>query len=142
MAESIFNKVPALRPATLLKKRFWHRCLLKKRFWHRCFPVNFAKFLRTLFLTEHLWWLLLAFCKIYQDSVFTEHLLHVWGTFFLASSLYLTFLVTYWLYRVTITSNYERMNITYDMRVLKKEYKVLIFFWSFSYMIFLHNLLK
>ena len=22
--------------------------------WHRCFPVNFAKFLETLFLTEHL----------------------------------------------------------------------------------------
>ena len=34
--------------------------LLKKRLWHRCFPVNFAKFLRTSFLqntfsTEHLW---------------------------------------------------------------------------------------
>ena len=33
--------------------------LLKKRLWHRWFPVNFAKFLRTPFLTEHLWWLLL-----------------------------------------------------------------------------------
>ena len=36
-----------------------HMCqicfLLKKRLWHRCFPVNFAKFLRTPFLTEHLW---------------------------------------------------------------------------------------
>ena len=31
------NKVIGLRPATLLKKRLWHRCL----------PVNFAKFLRT-----------------------------------------------------------------------------------------------
>ena len=29
--------------------------LLKKRLWHRCFPVNFVKFLRTPFLTEHLW---------------------------------------------------------------------------------------
>ena len=38
-----------LRPATLLKKRLWHRC----------FPVKFAKFLRTPFFTEHLWWLLL-----------------------------------------------------------------------------------
>ena len=28
--------------------------LVKKRLWHRCFPVNFAKFLRTPFLTEHL----------------------------------------------------------------------------------------
>ena len=35
--------------------------LLKKRLWHRCFPVNCAKFLRTPFLTEHLWWLLLYF---------------------------------------------------------------------------------
>ena len=31
----------------------------KKRLWHRCFPVIFAKFLRTSFLTEHLGWLLL-----------------------------------------------------------------------------------
>ena len=28
--------------------------------WHRCFPVNFAKFLRTPFLTEHIRWLLLS----------------------------------------------------------------------------------
>ena len=48
-----FNKVAGLRPATLLKKRLWHRC----------FPVNFVKFLRTPFLTEHPWWLLL---KCYQ----------------------------------------------------------------------------
>ena len=44
-----FNKVAGLRPATLLKKRFWRRC----------FPVNFAKFLATPFLIEHLRWLLL-----------------------------------------------------------------------------------
>ena len=31
--------------------------LEQKRLWNRCFPVNFRKFLRTLFLTEHLWWL-------------------------------------------------------------------------------------
>ena len=30
----------AVRPATLLKKRLWHRC----------FPVHFAKFLKTPFL--------------------------------------------------------------------------------------------
>ena len=29
--------------------------------WHRCFPVNFAKFLRTLFFTEHFRWLFLRF---------------------------------------------------------------------------------
>ena len=36
--------------------------LLKKRLRHRCFPVNFEKFLRTDFLTEHLRWLLLTKC--------------------------------------------------------------------------------
>ena len=51
-----FNKNADLRPATLLKNRLWHRC----------FPVNFAKFLRRPFITEHLWWLLLhvSFCKL------------------------------------------------------------------------------
>ena len=34
--------------------------LVKKSIWHRCFPVNFTKFLRTLFFTEHLRWLLLS----------------------------------------------------------------------------------
>ena len=24
------------------------------KYWHRCFPVNFTKFLRTPFVTEHL----------------------------------------------------------------------------------------
>ena len=63
----IFQKQsPKPRPATLLKTRFWHRCfrpatMLKKRLWHRCFPVNFAKFLKTRLLIEHLRWLLLAF---------------------------------------------------------------------------------
>ena len=32
---------------------------MKKRLWHKRFLVNFATFLRTLFLTEHLRWLLL-----------------------------------------------------------------------------------
>ena len=47
----------SLRPATLLKKRLWHTC----------FPVNFAKFLRIPFLTEHLWWLpLFVFIRVGQ----------------------------------------------------------------------------
>ena len=45
-----FNKVDIFnKPATLLKKRLWHRC----------FPVSFAKFLRTHFFKEQLLWLLL-----------------------------------------------------------------------------------
>ena len=39
-----FNKV---RPPTLFKNRLWHRC----------FPVNFAKFLRHLFLQNNYGWL-------------------------------------------------------------------------------------
>ena len=48
-----FNKVAGLSPATLLKKRPWHRC----------FPANFANYLRTPFFTEHLRWLLLKYEK-------------------------------------------------------------------------------
>ena len=47
------------RPATLLKKKLWHRC----------FPVNFVKFLKTLFLTEPLWWLLLFCGDHYADCL-------------------------------------------------------------------------
>ena len=43
-----FNKVASLCPATLLKKRLWHRF----------FSVSFAKFSRKPF-PEHFWWLLL-----------------------------------------------------------------------------------
>ena len=52
-----FNKVTGLRPATLLKKRLWHRRFL----------VNFAKFLGTPFDTENLRWLLLNFRKVVSN---------------------------------------------------------------------------
>ena len=48
--ESLFNKVAGLRPATLLKKRLWHKC----------FPVNFAIFLRAPLLQNTSGWLLLT----------------------------------------------------------------------------------
>ena len=38
------TEMPGMRSATLLKKRLWHMF----------FPVNCAKFLGTLFFTEHL----------------------------------------------------------------------------------------
>ena len=38
---------------------------LKKRLWNSCFPVNFAKVLRTSFLTEHLWRLFLKARKVW-----------------------------------------------------------------------------
>ena len=59
-----FDKVAGLRPATLLKKRLWHRR----------FPENFAKFLRTCTFIVHLWWLLLSkphFFKGYRNRTFS-----------------------------------------------------------------------
>ena len=50
------NRPVRFRPATLLKMKLWHRC----------FPVNFAKFLRIPYFTEHLRWLLLTFRKIHR----------------------------------------------------------------------------
>ena len=74
-----FNKVVGLRPATLSKKKLWHRC----------FRGNFVTFLRTLFFTEYLRWLLLnmawgnkipmficvredQFSPIFQVLIFTD----------------------------------------------------------------------
>ena len=38
---------------------------------YRCFPVNFAKFLRTYFIIEQLWWLLLIILTISAVQVFS-----------------------------------------------------------------------
>ena len=59
LCQSLFlNKVAGLTPATLLKKRLWHRY----------FPVNFVKFLRTTFLqnTSQRLLLNLDFYSIFQ----------------------------------------------------------------------------
>ena len=47
-----------LRPASLLKKRFRHRCFL----------VNFTKFLTIPFFIKHLWWLLLDIWSLITDN--------------------------------------------------------------------------
>ena len=60
--ENIFARV-----SFLIKLKASADNFIKKRLWHRCFPVNFTKFLRTLFLTEHLRWLLLVKCCIVSD---------------------------------------------------------------------------
>ena len=49
-----FNKVAGSGPATLLKKRLWRGC----------FPMNFAKFFRTLFLQNN------CFCSLGKRKVF------------------------------------------------------------------------
>ena len=60
----VFRKKGVLRSFTKFTGRYLRPAtLLKKRLWHRCFPVNFAKFLRTPFFTEHLRCLLLPILK-------------------------------------------------------------------------------
>ena len=44
-----------------------HLCgshFIRMKIQHRCFPVKFEKFLRTPFLTEHLWWLFLCYSQL------------------------------------------------------------------------------
>ena len=54
-----------------LKSKLKPRTLLKKRLWHRCFPVNFEKFLRTPFFTEHLRWLFMnLYWKLRGRNIF------------------------------------------------------------------------
>ena len=43
--------------------------ILKKRLWHRRFPPNFAKFLRTPFVTERFWGTAWLFSKKWMQSL-------------------------------------------------------------------------
>ena len=63
----VFCKKGVLRNFAKFKGKYLQAAtLLKKRLWHRYFPVNFAKFLRTLFFTEHFQWLFLNVTTIFQ----------------------------------------------------------------------------
>ena len=60
------------RPSVFCKKcvlknfaKFTGKHLYQSHHFNKlCFPANFAKFLRTPFLTEHLWWLLLLLLAV------------------------------------------------------------------------------
>ena len=58
---------------------------IKKETLTRCFPGNCAKFLRTPFLTEHLWWLLLS--KMWLTLQFSIFLL----SFFIEDFVFISF---------------------------------------------------
>ena len=64
-----FNKVAGLRPATLLRKRLWHRC----------FPVSFKKFLRIPFLIDYLWWLLQENAEVWFFSARVLNIYYISG---------------------------------------------------------------
>ena len=53
-----------VRVSFLIELQAGPATLLKKRHWHRCFPVNFAKFLRTPLFIKQLWSLLLVFLQM------------------------------------------------------------------------------
>ena len=65
-----FIKVANLRPGNFFKKRLWQRR----------FPPNFSKFLRTSFIIEHVWWLLLK-DKMLQWRIqrLLDAGIHVWA---------------------------------------------------------------
>ena len=62
--------------------------LLKKRLWHRCYPVNFAKFVGTHSLTEHIWWLLsLRFSFLIRNL---QHIEQISAILFLLMEIFVT----------------------------------------------------
>ena len=65
----MFFKIGALKNFAIFtgKHVSWNLFLIKLQPW-RCFPVNIAKFLRTAFCIEHLWWLFLNFLLFFLES--------------------------------------------------------------------------
>ena len=63
MLESFLNNVSGLQACKFINKRLQHRR----------FPVNIAKFLKTTFLKEHLWGLLLYFGQ-FKYQILTQSL--------------------------------------------------------------------
>ena len=85
-------------------KRLRPAALLRKRFWYRCFPVSFAKCLRTPFLQNTSGWLLLikslfrgsypeVFCKETVQKNFVEFVLVC--SVYLSRSLFLNIFVCF-----------------------------------------------
>ena len=66
------------RVSFLIKLKARPATLLKKRIWCGGFPVNFAKFLRTPFLTEDFRWLFLWFANLQKSSA---ELMIIWPDF-------------------------------------------------------------
>ena len=58
--KKVFLKISQNSQELPVPESFFNALFLKKRLWHRFFPVNYVKFLRTPFFTQHLRWLLLT----------------------------------------------------------------------------------
>ena len=66
------------RVSILIKLQAAPATLLKKRFWHRCFPVNFAKFLRIPFLQNTSARLLLYWTQLF--CLFSDQIMLLFST--------------------------------------------------------------
>ena len=99
---------------------------LKKSLWHRCFPLNFEKFLRTLFFTDHLRWLLLylTICTSYFL------VLHLVMLFFL-ESVKLYFIQLFEIFSFI----YSRLDILSDCRDFWYIDRNIIFFYFFIFLL-------
>ena len=71
--------------------------LLKKRLWHRCFPVSFAKFLRTTFLQSTSGRLVLCLLPLMESSIACLIYI-VFVLFYLILFIYLFVLLLYVIY--------------------------------------------
>ena len=121
-----FNNVAGLWPATLLKKRLWHRCFL----------VNFAKFPRTPFLTEHFWWLLLFSWHISNANEICEitnaFLQAIWKS-------YTQYLRIYYAHSYSLIKSFDRAmkSISQDCQVIQ-----ISFWWTWKNLsLYLKNLI-
>ena len=92
--------------------------LLKKGIWHSCFPVNFAKFLRTLFLTEDLRWLLLLFLVYlfnYDSSKSTLFMLNMAFDVLLSTVFVKYIRILRFLFFVSFTCNINKNNLLFAL---------------------------
>ena len=104
------------RVSFLIKLQAAPATLLKKGLWHRCFPVNFAKFLRTPFFTEHLWWLLLLLLVKNENDFIFDCVSFGTGIIFY-SSLHSSFTVP--IFFVSININCCRKRHEKDINILE-----------------------
>ena len=82
--------------------------------WHRCFPVNFVKFLRTPFLTEHLRWLFLNLEKVIKTCKNSLEIASCVNDSCAFGSVVITFIAVFWI----STACYCYESKIFDLRVL------------------------
>ena len=106
--------------------------LFKKRLWHRCFPVNFAKFLRTLF----------------QQNTFGRLLLNLWLST-LCLVVFTSFKYMCFRFRISLfKGNIESRRLLLTLCVLSRPGKIwggsalVHFFCSSIWLVFSYNFIS